>query len=135
MREIKFRAWDGISKKMWHNVTFDACHIYGEYSDELEGPNGTMPRWDTNPLMQFTGLCDKNGKEIWEGDIVRTRHYIGGNFIDYCINDGVIDWYKHAWRHNRNHKQSGWQYLWQCVDYEYEFEVIGNIWENGDLLK
>lgn len=67
-REIKFRAWDSIAGKMWEDVYFDGGHIY------TIGPDGenasTMPRWDDNVLMQYTGLKDKNGKDIYEGDIM-----------------------------------------------------------------
>jgi len=126
MREIKFRAWDGISKKMWHNVTLDACHIYGEYSDELEGPNGTMPRWDTNPLMQFTGLRDKNGREIYEGDIVEY-------FDEHeCRRQSVVE-YGDGYFSPLVVVEEGHNCIDRyCADC---FEVVGNIWENGDLLK
>jgi hypothetical protein len=128
MREIKFRAWDGISKKMWHNVTFDACHIYGEYSDELEGPNGTMPRWDTNPLMQFTGLRDKTGKEIWEGDI------LGG------IYQSPIKWCDKCKQFQLTSEVFGCMAClgdvhWSEIVADETVEVIGNIHDNPELLE
>ena len=113
-REIKFRAWDSIAGQMWEDVYFDGGHIY------TIGPDGenasTMPRWGDNALMQFTGLKDKNGKEIYEGDIVNVGEI--PELQNIIIKDIrlMID----ILYHHKNRK------VW--------LEIIGNIHENKDLL-
>ena len=111
MRPIKFRAWDGIGLKMWNNVTFDETHIHGEFY------NGIMPRWETNPIMQFTGLHDKNGKEIYEGDKV-----IFYDQMSLCTHTGVIEF-----RDGSFCIVGEFTTHYRLIDYD--MEVIGNIYE------
>lgn len=71
-REIKFRAWDKVAKKMWYDVWFDLAHIYAE-SNDPEKPF-MMPRKMIGELMQCTGLSDEDGEELYEGDIVEIKY-------------------------------------------------------------
>lgn len=63
MREIKFRAWDSVQERM---------RPFQDIHDVEILPDGTLRHmWPKCFLMQFTGVRDANGKEIYEGDIVR----------------------------------------------------------------
>lgn len=73
------------------------------------------------PLMQFTGLLDRNGKEIYEGDILE-----GGSPIDGDPRRWTVKWYS-------TNLNAGWDFGYMpAMNY---CEVIGNIHENPELLK
>jgi len=127
-REIKYKAWNLVD--------------YGEPKDYFYQPANTMVDWKTIQgnknkwfnesefgkkfiLLQYTGLTDKHGKEIYEEDIV---NYMGKNLIVewsecrwafvYPNNEDVLDgFYVHTYKLNK------------------KMEVIGNIYENKNLLK
>lgn len=120
MREIKFRAWDG--SKMY-TIDLYKYMSWHEGAQDREMPHEAR----TNGLMQYTGLKDKNGVEIYEGDLVKFGSprktftplepaskvgevmYVYGSFnLDGNLLGDVTDWH--------------------------ECEVIGNIYENPDLL-
>ncbi len=125
MREIKFRAWDKKEKKMyevyaidWSHGVIVTAHLYDGEISRKTYPNEHYG--DRIEFMQFTGLKDKNGKEIYEGDI-----------IEFEFNG------KKERTYIKMHDENGDGYCWwmSLPMGKREFEVIGNIYENGDLLK
>jgi len=127
MREIKFRAWDEQNKTMHFDFQFIKSGDSGNdwiifKSDKHE----CFDRWVNNPyfsqqlkIMQFTGINDYNGKEIYEGDLIRSYDSEGNKIINIIsFEDGLCRW-------NVN---EGWVQ-------NFEKEVIGNIYENPELIK
>lgn len=120
MREIKFRVYNPRDNKVHYDITgfeyIDNGNMSGVFID------GDFFLKEEVELMQYTGLKDKNGKEIYEGDIVQATYYgkkvIGsinywlGCFIleNSCVSDNQLFVFDHV-------------------------EVIGNIYENPELLK
>jgi uncharacterized phage protein (TIGR01671 family) len=132
-REIKFRAWDIKGKEMIYGDSFcDLLNIFGKEG----GDDGSyiLRAWDSSIyrhvwLMQYTGLKDKNGKEIYEGDIVKTER---GKIK-------VIEWYDYMWGaidlYYHKNKEGDPYSCEELLPFIRESEeIIGNIYENKELL-
>ena len=169
MREIKFRAWHKEFKKMFYQSGLDELVI------ELRNHNRDCPRvalvlsldrvvciagWngasliptDKFELMQYTGLKDKNGKEIYEGDILKYTYPAGyalcevrfgewDNGESYEDHLGGNGWYIKEWAHYEHGDDKNEEIkvsLSGFTDYpmnNHKMEVIGNLWENPELLE
>ena len=122
MRPIKFRAWDDYNKKMVYDV------ITLEQRDGYIAENITKPvTCSLTEFMQFTGLHDKKGKEIWEGDWVKFQEKIleikwGGHW-------GYSGFGLHGMRKEKEVWET--EYVWDCLNPRYakDCEVIGNLYE------
>lgn len=127
MREIKFRCWCDNQMQKVSSIDFQHKKIKLFASDTIDSHEGV--------LMQYTGLKDKNGKEIYEGDIIDIHQTVNGEnvFIIEITNTGLVI---PSYRFNRNIKyQYNVRELLEVNEYEKEIEVIGNIYENPELLK
>lgn len=115
-RPIKFRCW--ANGKMEYALKI------APYEEKI-GVNdffGAIYFGQPIEWMQFTGLLDKNGKEIYEGDIVKAPIYNDSYKLEDCVDK--IEWGYDHWEKGRVH-----HIPWKSL------EVIGNIHENHDLLK
>lgn len=143
MREIKFRAWDKADKCMNNVLTmeFDNEELIkvGYTFDGTDNLDNSCLRYPSMvELMQYTGLKDKNGVEIYEGDIVRVANYQTDwkrGEPDFNWRVFEIQWNRYTWAFNNSVMYS------PLSDYDtgtaepYDIEVIGNIHENPELLK
>ena len=126
MREIKFRAWD-IGQEMLDHENL-MSQRYSKYDDD------NISNDTSHKIMQYTGLKDKNGKEIYEGDILENKRS-GGVFE---VLWGVP-----------NESYAGWAVKWKLQDFDighinYDLlyfkermdncEILGNIHENPELI-
>lgn len=113
-REIKFRAWNSKENKM-------ELDVYKECDD----------------LMQYTGLKDKNDKEIYEGDIVKIKHFARYNSelnsVLKISNCEVI--YENCQFLFHDTYKDDFKYKFNDIDCIKNIEVIGNIYEEPNLLK
>lgn len=132
-REIKFRAWDKKRKIMvgssypenWGN---DKDEYWDDWVYiELAGVTSLSENKDFE-VMQYTGLKDTNGVEIYEGDIV-TACYIDSNGIGQKSNSMKVIWGHHAW----GLEYGGGKSAPGITDWKW-LEVIGNIYENPEIL-
>lgn len=126
-REIKFRAWDVDNKEMSH-IQDDEIYVDG---------NGDLIHPARYILMQYTGVRDKNGKEIYEGDILQHKMHYPVDFQDrnphlrYDYIGTGVEWEDGFWFIDRRNPKNETLLTRSRAS---EWEVIGNIYENPDLL-
>jgi len=118
-RPIKFRVWD-IKHKWWYNDVLSLGVFCGNKDK------------DDFAIQQFTGLKDKNGKDIYEGDICNIRRYQHLDKIRKWIVGEVIWGCEHGWNFRTYY---GKDFIGTRFTEVEEIEVIGNIFENPELLK
>ena len=122
-REIKFRAF--LNSKYYDKPRMLSWEELLEQYDAID-----MFQTDLMALMQYTGLKDKNRRSIYEGDIVKMHQVV-------LSPDDKIGWVEYTAQYgysilfgNRRCRQSDW-----ANDEGAKYEVIGNIWENPELLE
>lgn len=137
MREIKFRAWDNLEKRTRKVVSL---HWQGDklVSARLEGDNEPIPIEGRLVIEQSTGLKDKHGAEICEGDIIQFEFWNEKYYRQIAYNSAIAS-YEAITVASPTSKA-----LRQKAKYSFSelykisskgFEVVGNIHENPELLE
>ena len=126
MNRFSFKAWDKGKKEWIHE---EPCHLIGEnilmggWLDTI-----SIERLNEVVIMQSTGLTDKNGKEIFESDIVQTVADCGARLSVF-----IVEWHE-ATASFRKAREDGTYHMLDWLS-EKEKEIIGNIYENPELLE
>lgn len=133
MREIKCRGRDERGK--WHH----GYYVDGYMFDSMTGQAETVPfivkaqlqgheRVVSETVGQFTGITDVYGNDIYEGDIVHMYSVMPGCDIDEI---GIVKFIECAFLFEKTDGSNGWSIFNEAT----EIKVIGNIYENSELLK
>ena len=125
MKEIKFRAWDSKNKIIINAIFVGLGKVYG-----MTKTFKTSKKLEDVILMQYTGLKDKNGKEIYEWDIVELYGWGSQKSSDgYAVIEWDVD--ETGWNLNKpNYTEDRYDFrqaIENCI-------VVGNIYENPELL-
>ena len=125
MREIKFRAWNESAKR--HSKPFGISATVLNYTDD-DGL-GVMKSLTTETIEQYTGLKDKNGVDVYEGDVLKAWHHEHEMFEENAVTfeNGTFSIGRY-WKDGSHDWHSMEQYD------SFELEIIGNIHQNKDKI-
>jgi len=132
-RIYKFRAWDK-SKKEWLDYGF--ISLSGEFLQDAEGGGLETHDCKSFDLMQYTGLKDKNDKEIYEGDILQRISPMTNKIdttVEVYFDNKMAGFYVRGKNIEALNKILG-VFLTCAGISKNDYEIIGNIYENKDLL-
>ena len=126
-REIKFRVWNPNANKFVAYAGVNEMPLHEAGAITLKVP--------VYEILQYTGLKDKNGVEIYEGDVIRAKHDDGRYDIGNIVYGSKGAFCLHLPNVATGIKTPLLNYIHGIMFAESDFEVIGNIYEHGNLLE
>ncbi len=129
-RQLKFRVWDKLAERMIYPHNDNQQHfiidLNGQFHNLQNGSGG-----DDYVIQQYTGLNDSNDDSIYEGDILINHYDVGNNIIGQVLYESDHGGYIFQWKR----KGRGQDYKNLNCDVAFESVIVGNIFENAELLK
>ena len=126
---FKFRVWDKLAKRMIYPHNDNQQHfiidLNGRFHNLQNGSGG-----DDYVIQQYTGLTDSNDDPIYEGDILKNHYDVGNNIIGQVLYESDHGGYIFQWKR----KGRGQDYKNLNCDVAFESVIVGNIFENPELL-
>ena len=126
---FKFRVWDKLAKRMIYPHNDNQQHfiidLNGRFHNLQNGSGG-----DDYVIQQYTGLTDSNDDPIYEGDILKNHYDVGNNIIGQVLYEADHGGYIFQWKR----KGRGQDYKNLNCDVAFESVIVGNIFENPELL-
>lgn len=145
-RVIKFRAWHAKRGQWLHDGKPDGCHILGEtilFGEWMRGVS--IEELNDVVVEQFTGLNDKSGQSVYEGDIVEIKGEMIGHYFRAETNEVVGGQFPYTWKGVVEWDSGYAAFLIQYVGQDYDgrghgmdlprCKVLGNIHEHPHLLE
>ena len=148
MREIKFRAWDKENKRFLEDYELSECNL--DRDGSIYRPDNSKPfnKYDSEPIFTlFTGLLDKNGKEIYEGDFYKrildkeNRFKKSYEWADYWLVEWLDEHACFTATYIGENTDKGMIKItpkrnrYSLLNYLEIDEIIGNIYENPELIE
>jgi uncharacterized phage protein (TIGR01671 family) len=126
---FKFRVWDKLAERMIYPHNDNQQHfiidLNGRFHNLQNGSGG-----DDYVIQQYTGLNDSNDDPIYEGDILKNHYDVGNNIIGQVLYESDHGGYIFQWKR----KGRGQDYKNLNCDVAFESVIVGNIFENSELL-
>ncbi|EIA21396.1 YopX family protein [Listeria fleischmannii] len=148
MREIEFRVWVNESKVLQEVTKLESLQTVTKLEFDIDGHLNYLESWDDNTcqkygflteaddieLSQYTGLKDKNGKKIFEGDIIKYTSENDEHFISVVkyFDDDYYPAFDIVFPGDWEPSANGFSQAYWCGE---SIEIIGNKWQNPELLE